>query len=146
MTEALGHVGLVVADVAEARDAWTLQCGIKDFITYTFRPVKALIYGKALDDCVLEIALGTFANGVKLEIIAVKSVDPLVKRFFGHHNGGVQHLNFYTDNYEQKRACFGVVPFEAWIDDARGVRRTFYAEISELGTLIEYSELPTPKR
>ena len=142
----LGHVGLVVADAHATRLAYEQAFGIADFIEYEFRPPRVLSYGRVIDDCHLRIALGTFENGVKLEILQVVTGDTALARFFNGRGAGLHHLNFYTEEFDRIKAeqiaRGAAIVFEAEVEDERGYRRTMYVDNPALGAVVEYSERP----
>ena len=142
----LGHVGLVVDDTLKCVETFERDYGIKDFIVYDFKPLSAKAYGKEVPDCKLKIALGTFANGVKLEIIQVIAGDTPLKRFYERNGFGVNHINFYTEDLDKTLAYYREkgydIIFEAEIEDDRGYRRTIYVEDPALGCIVEFSEQP----
>lgn len=145
----VGHLGIVVNNIQQSIIAYREAFGIDDFVAYDFVPKNVKSYGENISDCSLKIALGTFAGGIKIELIEVVGGDTPLKRFHDQLATGVHHINFYTREFDEKLACYQSCPekivFEAEIEDERGYRRSMYIQEEQFGTIIEFSELPVKK-
>ena len=145
-----GHVGYIVANRDASVERLQSILGIDNFILYDFVPNKAWVAGKEIFDCKLKIAVGTFKNNVKLEIIEPISGNTPHKGYLSKIGSGIHHIAFYSDRYdewheyfEEKGAAF-IFEMEAE-DDVIGYRRSFYAEMEGFQGILEITEIAKKK-
>jgi catechol 2,3-dioxygenase-like lactoylglutathione lyase family enzyme len=137
----LGQVGVVVKDVEKAVDYYSTVFGIGPFDIYDFHPQRAWVNGKEIDPIKLKIAMADLGS-VKLELIELIEAHGLPHLDFSKtHGEGLQHLGFYSENYEEWKSYAqeeGMeILCEAEIEDElRGRRRAFYMDSSEVGGVL----------
>ena len=142
----LGHVGYVVEDADRNVGKFRRALGIENFRVYDFEPLRAWASGKVLSPCKLRIAVGSFKNEVKIELIQPVAGDTPHARFLREKGEGLHHVAFYTKQYDDWLAYFKKVAqeiiFEAEAEDeVVGYRRALYARIEGMVGIAEITEI-----
>jgi methylmalonyl-CoA/ethylmalonyl-CoA epimerase len=142
----LGHVGIISADLEKCVRTFGQLFGNNELQIYDFIPKKVWVLGKAVSGCKLKIAMIKLPNGMAFEIIEALTGDDIPhKTFLAERGGGLHHIAFYTDQYDNWLGYFKhnnvAILFEAEAEDEiRGYRRCFYAEDKRLGLIVEFTE------
>ena len=142
----LGHLGYIVENVDRNVAKFREILGIDNFRAYDYVPGRAWVNGKELFPCKLRIAIGSFINGCKIELI-----QPLVgatphAQFLREKGPGLHHVAFYTKQYEDWldhfRKVGAEITFEAEAEDEIiGYRRSFYAQVAGMVGVVEITEI-----
>jgi catechol 2,3-dioxygenase-like lactoylglutathione lyase family enzyme len=146
----LGQVGVVVRDIQKAVQYYSSTFGIGPFDIYDFHPKRAWIRGKEVAPFKIKIAMADLGQ-VKFELIQVVEGKLPHNEFLETHGEGLQHLGFYSENYEEWKSKVkekGIeILCEAEVEDQiRGRRRAFYMDSSKIGgVLFEIIEMQKGK-
>lgn len=137
----LGQVGVVVKDIQKAAEYYSSVFGIGPFDIYDFHPQRAWVKGKEIRPIKLKIAMASLGD-VKLELIQViEGKDLPHVNFLEKHGEGLQHLGFYSENYDEWKSYAQQKGMEmlceAEVEDkVRGKRRAFCMDSSRVGGVL----------
>ena len=136
----IGHIGVVVKDIAKVVEYYSSVFGIGPFDIYDFEPKKAWVRGEEVKPFKLKIAAADLGSA-KLELLQIVEGDPPHRNFLDIHGEGLQHIGFYVENYDEWKSYVkgeGIeLLCEAEIEDqTRGKRRAFYMNSSEPGGVL----------
>jgi len=142
----LGHVGLVVSDIPKFLDHFVNLFGITNFEIYNFEAVEAKLFDKQINDFCLKIAIGSFINNIKIELIEPINDGGFYTKYLDKYGNGLNHLAFYVNNISKWRQYFIdnnlPIVFEAIVvDEIRGERHIFYTKLKELNYYYEFAEV-----
>ena len=136
----LGQVGVVVKNIEKAVDYYSSIFGIGPFEIYDFLPGRAWFKGKEVGPVKLKIAMANLGS-VKFELIQVVEGEVPHREFLEIHGEGLQHLGFYSEDYEgwksyAKERGMEILCEAEVKDEIRGKRRGFYMDSGEIGGVI----------
>jgi catechol 2,3-dioxygenase-like lactoylglutathione lyase family enzyme len=128
------HIGLIVPNVKEGLEQYSDTFGATTASIYDFEPQKSWYLGEAVSDCKLQICLRKLVPGCEIELIAPLSANTPHAQFLRRTGGGLHHIAFQTEEYDQWREFFkqqGIkILFEAEVEDeVRGYRRCLYVDV-----------------
>ena len=142
----IAQVGCVVRDLSRTIENYEKTIGIGPFITFTFRPEKTFIKGRE-PNIHLEIGIAQLTPELSLELIQIVSGEPYHKDFLETHGEGVQHLGFFTDDYDgvMTRAEGLEIPIlmsaETDVSGMGHVRAAYLDTLELIGVLVEVIEV-----
>ncbi len=140
------QVGIVVRDLKRAMENYESTLGIGPFATIEFKPETNFVRGRK-GNIHLKIGIARLSPEVSLELLQVVSGEPYHKDFLEKHGEGVQHLGFFTDEYDRvlKRAEeMGISVLMSAETDVPGmghIRGAYLDTLDSAGTLIEIIEI-----
>ncbi len=146
----IGQVGFVVRDLQKTIKNYEEGFGIGPFVTIEFKPEKSYIKDRK-PNINLKIGIAQLTPELSLELIEVVSGEPYHKDFLEKHGEGVQHLGFFTDDYDGvlKRAeKIGVPVLMSAETDVPGmghVRGAYLDTLEKTGILFEIIEVKQSK-
>ncbi len=145
----MAHIGIVTNDLEKYLKSFEKLFVAKEVNVYDFMPAHAYTYGKEIKNCKLKIAMIILQNGTMLEVIESISDNTPHKTFLSLGAGGLHHLAFYTEEFENclddfTRRGWDIV-FKAEAEDQRGYRRCFYTRDEQINCLYEFVERPYKK-
>lgn len=142
----IGQVGFVVRDLQKTIKNYEEVVGIGPFVTIEFKPEKSYIKGRK-PDIDLKIGIAQFTPELSLELIEVVRGEPYHKDFLQKHGEGVQHLGFFTDDYDgvlKKAEQIGIPVLMSAETDVPGmghVRGAYLDTLEKIGILVEIIEV-----
>jgi hypothetical protein len=144
------QIGCVVRNLSETIKNYEEITGIGPFIRLDFRPEKSFIKERKSDDMLLKIGVAQLTLELSLELIEVVAGEPYHKDFLEKCGEGVQHLGFFTDDYDGvlDRAYKLAIPVLMWAEtDAPGMGRirAAYLDTYDKGGLFEVIEVTPPQ-
>jgi catechol 2,3-dioxygenase-like lactoylglutathione lyase family enzyme len=139
------HVGFVVGDLEAAINQFSNIFGIGNFSSFISRPIRTWSRGGEIPGYEMKTAMTLLGNGSRIELIEPLSEKGLHREFLDSGKGGIHHIAFSVDHFEEWRKSFlekgTKFVFEAELeDDENGYRRCFYAEVPGLDFLYEIRE------
>ena len=135
--------GYVVRDIERALEYWTETLGIGPFFLIDDVPVRNFRYRDAPSDPSLRIALGN-SGDLQIELIEQRNAAPSMYRDFlaaGHE--GLQHLAFWTDDYDAAlaRALASGFTVGQCGEIGRAGRFAYFDSQAHPGSVLELSEV-----
>ncbi len=146
----IGQVGFVVRDLQKAIKNYEEVVGIGPFATIEFKPEKSYIKGRK-PEIDLKIGIAQLTPELSLELIEVVKGEPYHKDFLQKHGEGVQHLGFFTDDYDgvlKKAEKTGIPVLMSAETDVPGmghVRGAYLDTLEKIGVLVEIIEVKQSK-
>ena len=146
----IGQVGFVVHNLQKTIKNYEEVFGIGPFVTIEFKTEKTYIKGRK-PNINLKIGIAQLTPELSLELIEVVSGEPYHKDFLEKHGEGVQHLGFFTDDYDGvlKRAeKIGVAILMSAETDVPGmghIRGAYLDTLEKTGILFEIIEVKQSK-
>ena len=146
----IGQVGCVVHNLQKTIKNYEEVFGIGPFVTIEFKPEKSYIKDRK-PDINLKIGIAQLTPELSLELIEVVRGEPYHKDFLQKHGEGVQHLGFFTDDYDGvlKRAeKIGIPVLMSAETDVAGmghVRGAYLDTLEKAGILLEIIEVKQSK-
>lgn len=137
----LGQVGVVVKDLKKAVEYYTSTFGIGPFeIIENWSCKRAWINEKEVNPFKFKIAVADLGS-VMLELMQVVEGETPHREFLETHGEGLQHLGFYTENYDEwksyaKEKRMEIICEAEMEDKVRGKRRAFYMNSSKIGGVL----------
>lgn len=147
----IGQIGCVVRNLANTIRNYEETIGIGPFMTLDFKPEKNFIRGRNGDDMLLKIAVTQLTSELSLELIEVVTGEPYHKDFLEKHGEGVQHLGFFSDDYDGVLARAGqlgipvLMSAETDVPGMGHIRAAYLDTYDLVGTLFEVIEI-TPSK
>ena len=142
----MAQVGCVVRDLSKTIESYENMLGIGPFSVVDFIPEKGFIKGRKAD-IHLKIGIAQFTPELSIELIQIIKGEPYHKDFLNEHGEGVQHLGFFTNEYDAvlNRAEALGIEVLMWAEtDVEGmghVRGAYLDTYDMVGTLIEIIEV-----
>ncbi len=146
----IGQVGCVVRNLQKTIKNYEEVIGIGPFATIEFKPEKSFVKGRR-GEVYFRIGIAPLTTEMSLELLEVIDGEPYHKDFLEKHGEGVQHLGFFTDDYDGvlKRAeKIGIPVLMSAETDVPGMGhvRAAYLDTSEkIGVLVEIIEVKQSK-
>jgi len=146
----LSQIGVVVRDLQRTIKNYEEVIGIGPFATIEFKPEKSFVKGRR-GDVHFKIGIAPFSPEMSLELLEVINGEPYHKDFLEKNGEGIQHLGFFTDDYDGvlKRAeRLGISVLMSAETDVPGmghVRAAYLDTLEKIGTLVEIIEVKQPK-
>jgi hypothetical protein len=143
----MAQVGCVVRNLAQTIENYEKVIGIGPFMVVDFKPEKTFIKGRRSDDMLLRIGIAQLTPQLSLELIEVASGEPYHKDFLEKHGEGVQHMGFFTNDYDGVLARAEALKISVlmWAEtDVPGmghVRGAYLDTYDAIGTLVEVIEV-----
>jgi hypothetical protein len=143
----MAQVGCVVRNLAKTIENYEKVIGIGPFMVVDFKPEKTFIKDRRADDMLLRIGIAQLTPQLSLELIEVASGEPYHKDFLEKHGDGMQHMGFFTNDYDGvlARAEALNIPVLMWAEtDVPGmghVRGAYLDTYDAIGTLVEVIEV-----
>lgn len=147
----VAQIGCVVRNLSETIRNYEEIIGIGPFMTFDFKPEKGFIRRRKADDMHLKIGVAQLTPELSLELIEVATGEPYHKDFLERHGEGVQHLGFFTDDYDGvlMRAEKLAIPVLMWAEtDVPGmghIRAAYFDTYDKVGVLFEVIEMTPPQ-
>jgi hypothetical protein len=95
----LSQIGVVVRDLQRTIKNYEEVIGIGPFATIEFKPEKSFVKGRR-GDVHFKIGIAPFSPEMSLELLEVINGEPYHKDFLEKNGEGIQHLGFFTDDYD----------------------------------------------
>jgi methylmalonyl-CoA/ethylmalonyl-CoA epimerase len=143
----MAQIGCVVRNLSQTIENYEKIIGIGPFMVVDFKPEKTFIKDRKSDDMLLKIGIAQLTPQLSLELIEVMSGEPYHKDFLDKHGEGVQHLGFFTNDYDGvlARAEALKIPVLMWAEtDVPGmghVRGAYLDTYDAVGTIFEVIEV-----
>jgi methylmalonyl-CoA/ethylmalonyl-CoA epimerase len=144
------QIGCVVRNLSETIEGYEKTIGIGPFMTVDFKPEKNFIKGRKGNNLFLKIGIAQLTPELSLELIEVVEGEPYHKDFLQKHGEGVQHIGFFTDDYDGvlARAEKLDIPVLMWAEtDVPGmghVRGAYLDTYEKVGVIFEIIEVRPP--
>lgn len=144
---AVRQLGYVVSDIEAAMRYWTETLGVGPFFYSPHVPIRNYIYRGGHYAPHNAVALAN-SGEVQIELIETRDDIPSMYRDFtraGH--SGLQHVAYWTDNYDSDMKRLGALGFKPVMQGEVGENGRFVYFDTEYhpGTVIELSEVVGPK-
>lgn len=141
------QAGYVVDDIEAAMDHWSRKLGVGPFFYNERVPIKNYTYRGTRYEPHNSVALAN-SGPLQIELIQTRNDVPSMYRDFkqaGHR--GLQHVAYWTDNYDEDLARATAQGFTPVMGGEVGERGRFIYFDTEYhpGTVIELSEVTGPK-
>jgi len=148
LTQAELQLGFVVRDLDAAIRQWTALLGIGPWIVLdSFAGYERVHRGQVVD--VEMVGAFCYHGDVQFEVISqLNSVPTPYQEFLATGREGLQHLGFYTEDYDgATRAMLGAGLAPVYLSGPKGSARmtTYYEEPGTLSPMLEIIEL-SPQR
>jgi methylmalonyl-CoA/ethylmalonyl-CoA epimerase len=142
----LRQIGCVVRDLQKAMKNYEQVIGIGPFTVLDFKPERSFVKGRG-DKVHFRIGVASMTPEISIELLEVVEGEPYHKDFLEKHGEGIQHLGFFTDDYDGILARAGQLNISALMSaetDVPGmghVRATYLDTTKEIGFLVEIIEV-----
>ena len=141
------QLGYVVKDIEAAMDHWSRVLGIGPWFYAPRVPVEQYFYRGRSYSPQNSVALAN-SGFIQCELIQCRNDVPSMYRdFIQAGNSGLQHVAYWTQNYDEDLAraqASGLVPVMGGVVGANG-RFCYFDTEAHPGTVIELSEVAGPK-
>ena len=141
------QAGYVVNDIEQAMDDWSRRLGIGPWFYNPRVPIENYRYRGAAHEPHNSVALAN-SGALQMELIQVRNDVPSMYRdFLAAGRTGLQHVAYWTEDYDADLARLTAQGFKAVMSGEVGVRGRFVYFDTEFhpGTVIELSEVSGPK-
>ncbi len=141
------QLGYVVHDIDEAMKYWSEQLGVGPWFYNPKVPIKNYLYKGESYSPHNSVALAN-SGGVQVELIQTRNdVPSMYKDFLQSGNTGLQHVAYWTNNYDEDLKRLVSQGFKPVMQGEVGEKGRFVYFDTEYhpGTVIELSEVTGPK-
>lgn len=141
------QLGYVVPDIEAAMDYWTRELGVGPFFYNPRVPIENYRYRGESHQPHNSVALAN-SGALQVELIQCRNAVPsMYKDFTDAGRSGLQHVAYWTSDYDADLARLTAEGFEPVMSGEVGARGRFVYFDTEYhpGTVIELSEVAGPK-
>ncbi|RPI99230.1 MAG: hypothetical protein EHM36_16305 [Deltaproteobacteria bacterium] len=142
----MGQVGCVVRNLQKAITNYEEVLGIGPFAILEFKPEKSFVRGRG-DKVHFKIGIAPLTPDLSLELLEVAAGEPYHKDFLEKHGEGIQHLGFFTDDYDgvlmraEKLSILVLMSAETDVPGMGHVRAAYLDTSEKIGFLVEVIEV-----